>query len=82
MMLVSLSPFTPENLVSRDRFGRPVPRQLVILYIQAGYISRIIYYCTVYFDTSSDYYCYSWALLFRDELDLSTSKMRNFFQVR
>ena len=23
----SLSPFVPENLVSRDRFGRPVPRQ-------------------------------------------------------
>ena len=23
----SLFPFTPENLVSRDGFGRPVPRQ-------------------------------------------------------
>ena len=22
----SLSPFVPENLVSRDRFGRPAPR--------------------------------------------------------
>ena len=26
-MIVSLSPFAPENLVSRDKFGRPVPRQ-------------------------------------------------------
>ena len=25
--LFSLSPFAHENLVSRDRFGRPVPRQ-------------------------------------------------------
>ena len=24
---ISLSPFAPENLVSRDGFGRPVPRQ-------------------------------------------------------
>ena len=24
---ISLSPFATENLVSRDRFGRPVPRQ-------------------------------------------------------
>ena len=24
---ISLSPFTPENLVSRDGFGSPVPRQ-------------------------------------------------------
>ena len=26
-MNISLSPFTPKNLVSRDGFGRPVPRQ-------------------------------------------------------
>ena len=26
-MNISLSPFAPENLVQRDRFGRPVPRQ-------------------------------------------------------
>ena len=25
-VIVSLSPFAPENLVSRDGFGRPVPR--------------------------------------------------------
>ena len=25
--VVSLSPLAPENLVSRDRFGRPVPRK-------------------------------------------------------
>ena len=25
--MFSLSPFAPENLVSRDRFGRPVPHQ-------------------------------------------------------
>ena len=24
---ISLSPYAPENLVSRDRFDRPVPRQ-------------------------------------------------------
>ena len=24
--MFSLSPFAPENMVSRDRFGRPVPR--------------------------------------------------------
>ena len=24
---ISLSPFAPGNLISRDRFGRPVPRQ-------------------------------------------------------
>ena len=28
--IFSPSPFSPENLVSRDRFGRPVPRQLAI----------------------------------------------------
>ena len=27
-MNIFLYPFAPENLVSRDRFGRPVPRQL------------------------------------------------------
>ena len=27
--LLTVFPFTPENLVSRDRFGRPVPRQPV-----------------------------------------------------
>ena len=26
-MTISLSPFAPEKLVSRDGFGRPVPRQ-------------------------------------------------------
>ena len=26
-MSISLSPFVPENLVSGDEFGRPVPRQ-------------------------------------------------------
>ena len=33
-----LSPFTPENLISRDRFGRPVPSHVspLILYIQAN----------------------------------------------
>ena len=35
-MLFSLFPFAPENLVSRDRFGRPAPRQqLLILHTQA-----------------------------------------------
>ena len=31
----SLSPFAPENLVSRDGFGSPVPRQPVHLHTQA-----------------------------------------------
>ena len=26
-MIISLSPFTPDGLVSRDGFGRPIPRQ-------------------------------------------------------
>ena len=32
---ISLSAFTPENLVSRDRFGSPVPRQRAHLHTQA-----------------------------------------------
>ena len=32
---VSLSPFTPKNLVARDGFGSPVPRQPTYLRIQA-----------------------------------------------
>ena len=34
-MNTSLSPFAPENLVSRDRFGSPVPRQPAHLNTQA-----------------------------------------------
>ena len=34
-MNISLSAFAPENLVSRDGFGRPVPRQPVHLYAHA-----------------------------------------------
>ena len=34
-ILLSLSPFAPENLVSRDGFGSPVPRQPAHLYNQA-----------------------------------------------
>ena len=41
-MNISLSPFGPENLVSRDRFGSPVPRQPAILHIQAGSGAYII----------------------------------------
>ena len=32
---ISLSAFAPENLVSRDEFGSPVPRQLVRLHTHA-----------------------------------------------
>ena len=32
---ISLSPFAPENLVSRDGFGSPVPRRLAHLHTQA-----------------------------------------------
>ena len=34
-MFFSLSPFAPRNLVSRNGFGRPVPRQALILHTQA-----------------------------------------------
>ena len=34
-MSISLSPFAPENLVSRDGFGRSVPRQPAHLHTQA-----------------------------------------------
>ena len=34
-MNIPLSPCVPENLVSRDRFSRPVPRQPVHLHTQA-----------------------------------------------
>ena len=36
-MSISLSPFAPENLVSRDGFGRPAPLQSAHLYTQAEY---------------------------------------------
>ena len=34
-MTISLSPFAPENLVSQDGFGSPVPRQPAHLHTQA-----------------------------------------------
>ena len=34
-MNISRSPFAPENLVSRDVFGSPVPRQPAYLHTQA-----------------------------------------------
>ena len=34
-MNISLPPFAPENLVSRDGFGCPVPRQSAHLHTQA-----------------------------------------------
>ena len=34
-MNISLSPFAPEKLVSRDGFGSPIPRQPVYLHTQA-----------------------------------------------
>ena len=36
-MVFSLSPFAPENLVSRDGFGGPVPRQPAHLHTQSEY---------------------------------------------
>ena len=35
-MNISLSAFAPENLVSQDRFGSPVPRQPAHLHTKAG----------------------------------------------
>ena len=39
---ISLSPFVPENLVSRERFGRPVPRQSAHVHpqVESGAYSR------------------------------------------
>ena len=41
-MIIPLSPYVPENLVSRDRFTRPVPRQPAHLHTQteSGAYSR------------------------------------------
>ena len=36
-MSISLTSFAPENLVSRDRFGSPVPRQPAHLHTQAEF---------------------------------------------
>ena len=36
-MNISLSPFAPENLASRDGFGSPVPRQPAHLHTQAEF---------------------------------------------
>ena len=36
-MNISLSAFVPENLVSRDEFGSPVPRQPAHLHTQAEF---------------------------------------------
>ena len=36
-MSIPLSPYVPENLVSRDRFSRPFPRQPAHLHTQAEY---------------------------------------------
>ena len=41
-MNISLSAFAPENLVSRDGFGSPVPRQPAHLHTQAEYDSYCI----------------------------------------
>ena len=35
-MNISLSPFAPENLISRDGFGSPLPRQPAQFHTQAG----------------------------------------------
>ena len=40
-MNISLSAFAPENLVSRDVLGHPVPRQLAHLYTQAEYVAYL-----------------------------------------
>ena len=41
-IVFSLSSLAPENLVSRDRFGSPVPRQPAHLHIQAESRSRCL----------------------------------------
>ena len=38
-----LSPFAPENLVSRDEFGSPVPRQPAHLHTQAESGDYLLY---------------------------------------
>ena len=42
-MNISLSAFAPENLVSRDGFGSPVPRQPAHLHTQAESGAVIVY---------------------------------------
>ena len=44
-MNISLSAFVPENLVSRDGFGSPVPRQPAHLHTQAESGAYIPYLC-------------------------------------
>ena len=39
---ISMSPFAPENLVSRDGFRSPVPRQPVHLHTQAEYSAYLL----------------------------------------
>ena len=68
-MNISLSPFAPENLVSRDGFGSSVPRQLAHLHTQAesgAYLrdsSRVprrcpfIYLKPPYKDRAMRFYC-------------------------
>ena len=46
-MNVSLSAFAPENLVSRDGFGSPVPRQPAHLHTQAEYGTYLRDFCRV-----------------------------------
>ena len=58
---IPLSPCVPENLVSRDGFSRPVPRQpahlhtqaeyTMIPYIQSMFTLYIIDKCTVQYST-------------------------------
>ena len=42
-MNIPLSPYVPENLVSRDGFSRPVPRQPAHLHTQAESGSYLLY---------------------------------------
>ena len=61
-MKISLSAFTPENLVSRDGFGSPVPRQPAHLHTQAesgAYLSendrRVTHVRVQVYEANTDY---------------------------
>ena len=57
---IPLSPCVPENLVSRDGFSRPVPRQPAHLHTQAesGYVNKRI-------DARDPRYIIMWSIDYR-----------------
>ena len=44
---ISLSPFAPENLVSRDGFGKHIPRRLLISILKLNLVVVVVVYFTL-----------------------------------